>query len=782
MRRWLYRILRWTTDGLAFLEAAAGVAVLAALFVPSQRARLQELVDAWTETPGGLEIADWHLVAAGLFLLALGAWTWRARPGRYASRGVTLGVTAFHLDDDFTFGGGERRSLVRRLLDRGRNRREFEALLERRLMAGPPDEAPHQTAAPPPAAPRASADREAAEPPVPAEAERFVDLALYRGHYHPGDEPEEAARLDDRQPLPAGRPCSLEVAIRRERRGIAAPEGAPPVINPRKAAETLKVFARVRSLDPELLALDGFQRFDWPYDADSEAAFFRFTPERPTPPGRPARLEVRLYSETLELLELVEIRGIAIAEPGAAADAAAPARHLAWEAGPAEPEAARRHERRALAIHVSAAPGGYACELLLGGEEAPQDPIPLDLTIPTGELEVLLRAVRDFWTELVVGLLATRSQVSAPTYARLLEEMAELGERAWRLLFGNRRGGMAGQAEALGEVVAALSRPGGGARGEIVQVSLAAGAEGFVFPWALLCPPRARGESVDPEAFWGLRFEIEQLRGGRRRNRLEDEPVDVALVLDPGFADAAPHAEALAKLGRAHPGRVALGEPAADGEALFGLLERPRAAHLYYFFCHGYAPGARQAMARDALKALTERIEALPEGSPERAAWETWLTRTQYMGDEAMLFFGTAELSESRLSRGDFFTRARRPVVFLNMCQSADLLPGMGSGLTRLFLDRNAAAVIGTECPMTSAFARPFGEAVLELLLEEVTLGDALRRARRRFHEQRNPLGFAYTLYGPADVGFGPEPAPDEPARTATPTTAAHPASAKSAA
>ena len=42
------------------------------------------------------------------------------------------------------------------------------------------------------------------------------------------------------------------------------------------------------------------------------------------------------------------------------------------------------------------------------------------------------------------------------------------------------------------------------------------------------------------------------------------------------------------------------------------------------------------------------------------------------------MFFGTGELSEAQL-RSESFFRRRRPLVFLNMCQSASLRPGLSS-------------------------------------------------------------------------------------------------------
>lgn len=84
----------------------------------------------------------------------------------------------------------------------------------------------------------------------------------------------------------------------------------------------------------------------------------------------------------------------------------------------------------------------------------------------------------------------------------------------------------------------------------------------------------------------------------------------------------------------------------------------------------------------------------------------------------------------------------------------------MNSGLVRVFLDRSASAVIGTESPMTSVFAHAFGKEVLDHLLVGVDVGTALRAARAHFlsDAMRNPLGLAYTLYGRAQTRIGKGP------------------------
>ena len=126
------------------------------------------------------------------------------------------------------------------------------------------------------------------------------------------------------------------------------------------------------------------------------------------------------------------------------------------------------------------------------------------------------------------------------------------------------------------------------------------------------------------------------------------------------------------------------------------------------------------------------------------------------MAGESWIYLGDSQIKEADLRLLKFFARPRRPIVFLNMCQSADLIPSMSSGLVHLFLDHNASAVIGTESPMTGVFADAFARKVFDALFAGDNIGTALWKARRHFLlESRNPLGLAYTLYGRADAKLG---------------------------
>lgn len=117
-------------------------------------------------------------------------------------------------------------------------------------------------------------------------------------------------------------------------------------------------------------------------------------------------------------------------------------------------------------------------------------------------------------------------------------------------------------------------------------------------------------------------------------------------------------------------------------------------------------------------------------------------------------------LSYGRLYLDELYDEVKelrsKPLVILNMCESAQVTPSLSDSFVDFFLDRGARGVVGTECPMTVEFADVFSESLFTGLLSGQSVGLALLNARRKFLEMRNPLGLAYTLFGSADASFVP--------------------------
>ncbi len=184
-----------------------------------------------------------------------------------------------------------------------------------------------------------------------------------------------------------------------------------------------------------------------------------------------------------------------------------------------------------------------------------------------------------------------------------------------------------------------------------------------------------------------------------------------------------------------------------SSDAVLDALCASPSADLYYFFCHG--SNSRQAVGfpEDILRDLEKKL------ATEEDDWRQQVFRLLSAGSsEARIKTKTFTISESQLQGALSGFAPRRPIIFLNMCHSADLLPGRSDGLARVFLDSHCAAVLGTECPMNAPFADAFAQQVLGRLIYGVPIGEALRQSRRHFHDNNNLLGFAYSLYGHAEA------------------------------
>jgi chaperonin GroEL len=620
---------------------------------------------------------------------------------------------------------------------------------------------------PPPPLPRSSAppdlDAEPAPPdlngepaPPDLEAQRYTDLTIYEGHFYPIDLPAPAPP-QVKAPLRAGE-YTLEVAIRQARTGIDAEKEAPrSVINPRRAKEPLRIYVLATSHSLEIVFPEPLATLTWPFDSDSDTALLRFEVGDP-PPGKITQgtVELSLYDESLDLLDVVELSlAIAPGDLDRLGNPDGPPPHLQYperKAAPVRPDP--EAPQRSLSIKVDAAPDGFRFTYLFSQENRKTVEIPVIRDIREGDLNDLLVRVRNFWTGLVITNYAGQLTVTRSTFERYLDTLRDLGLQAWSLLFGTRYADQKGASERLGELLAAM-----GLRiDSYVQITYTRSAGSFIFPWSILYPP-AQDAAVDPMHFWGARYRIEQVSTGPQVNRLLDEPITVLFALDSGFGNSADEEKLLRSYGGAAAGRLRVTGPVSDEATLFGELSHDSPAHLHYFYCHGYAATSTAVLRPDGVQLLRRQIEALPEESAERQALETLLGLTARMNDESWMFIGGAEIRESKLKRQPFFTR-RRPIVFLNMCQSADLLPSMSSGLVRVFLDHNASAVVGTESPMTAVFAHAFAEVFLGSLFGGDDVGTALLKARRHFlgEDRRNPLGLAYTLYGRATASLGSGP------------------------
>ena len=596
-------------------------------------------------------------------------------------------------------------------------------------------------------------------PPVPPEPQRFTDVTIYEEYLYSSDDLTALTPLTDEVPLAAGKPYTLEVAIRLKRRGIDAQTKAPrSVENPRQDKEDLPIYVLAKP-DPQWPALEikeSFAKITWPHNSDSDSALFHLV-VKPLGRGGMSRgwIEVRLYTRALDLLDIVRVLVQVVQSDAERKGRKVSPRRLLWpDKQPGVPHIDPKAPQRSLSIHVTPIEKAYRFDFIFHGRAGKDIEIPVFRDIKTRDLDKLLIKVRDFWTDLVITNYADQLSVTHATFGRYITSLADLGLEAWSLLFGTRYADKAGASERLGELLATMDL----GEEHLVQITYFGAENDFVFPWNILYPRIKGSAKVDPLLFWGARYQIEQVTDGPKRDGLTGVPIDVVFAMDPGFGNSASQTELFNGYRAAAGQRLSVTDPISDQATLFKELDRNPSAHMVYFYCHGYASTRPGVLRPDGAQSLKNRIEALKSDSPEREALETFFNLTAKMGDESWIYIGGSEIKESKLKQEEFFN-TRRPIVFLNMCQSADLLPSMSSGLVRVFLDHNASAVVGTESPMTPLFANAFAKLVLDDLFAGGDIGSALWKSRRYFlKDMQNPLGLAYTLYGRAvaRLGVGP--------------------------
>ena len=597
----------------------------------------------------------------------------------------------------------------------------------------------------------------------PDEAPRYTDVTVYEGYLYPSDNLDEATKVSDDVPLVAVNPYTLEVAIRLKRTGVASDLPAKrEVENPRQEQETLTIHIIATPLRGFKI-VDRLATIKWPYNQDSESALFRLEIDPEFDSDRPGSIEIRILDESLNLLDVVSLEVALVANPGDTTEL--PLRRLVWKDKDSEGLAlAGTSKPRLASIRVRPVGNGFTFDFVFYSAGGKPVNISVFRNISTNDLNNLLAKVRNFWTHLVVNTYSRKLTVSRSTYDTYLKDLRDLGMQAWSLLFDIRTSNQEGASERVGQIIAAADEKLAEVASllqsnddKTIQITYADENSDFIFPWSILHPPTAKDEPVDPFRFWGARYRIEQVTNGPRKDRIDERPVNILFALDPSFGDAPSQKKMFEEYQNANQSELQISAPISDQKTLANYLIRDPSVHLLYFYCHGYAATRPGMLGADGVQSLQRYIEEIRkeanDDSPTADALEKLMELTSKMAGESWIYLGNSEVKESDLTLLKFFAK-RRPIVFLNMCQSADLVPSISSGLVRLFLKRDASAVVGTESPMTGVFADAFARRVLDALLSGDNIGTALWKARRHFLNERNPLGLAYTLYGRADANL----------------------------
>ena len=585
---------------------------------------------------------------------------------------------------------------------------------------------------------------------VPLDARRFADLTFFRPA--PARSPVPAG-----QALRAGDWYEVEVAVRLRPTGIPPEAGERrPLREPRQKADvTLHVTAEGDGFE----VAEAVDTLVLPPRGDStKHAVFRVRPLAETATRESlAELRVRLYY-LFNLLEEVVVRAEVV---GRFDDPARPRLGLAAPIAFRQARLERLYldldhvQPRALHVDVGRAGDRFLFRFAFYNDLDRRVEFLAAAPLAATDLEDLLVGVRRAWYELALSdTFATRLEAPPREFTAMVRRLASLGHTLWVKLFKLERD------SAMARVGAWLQEhpP---AAGATIQVALAREAAGFAFPWALLYdrPLPARSyELPDAEGFWGLRYAIEQQPPALKGT---DEPVAAAEGVDLGFMQWQPFRNIglqnalMEELARQSGGRFRPSRPPIDAAAdCYALLDAGR-AHILYFYAHGSTRrrGTDTAAARD-LELFRERYDGLPPDSPLRAVYEPFVR--QVAAGDGELDRSWIELTYGKLYLEELYDRVallgRRPLVILNLCESAQLTPALADSFVHFFLDRGASAVVGTECPMTIEFAHPFAE---RLLCELFGRCAGRRRPARRAAPLHGPAQPAGARLHPVRAGDG---------------------------
>jgi hypothetical protein len=419
--------------------------------------------------------------------------------------------------------------------------------------------------------------------------------------------------------------------------------------------------------------------------------------------------------------------------------------------------------QRRLSLVVDRAPGGYHVDLVLSGQGHEGDG-------REGEVQ-LLRRVR-LRREDVVGLVSKacrqltyiarsrpfRAAVDVDPQAskRALQVLALVGRQLYLGLFEDSEAATPGRA-AVGEMTGRIRQEVG--EGEAIQI--VDRARDLILPWGLvydrpLWDSRAESIEVALDGFWGYRYEIElltkellQLPSGAGLEIGPGDGLQVAVGLNDRLAGAREQRELFAALTAAGKGTTAY-SLFDRGTEWLRLMSEGR-HHLLYLFCQGFTEGAATNLdLPDDL--LGEHRAHLASLSPEERAGlqdqeemlfdvsDSWLRLTHDTVPLTML----RDCAPPRLEAA--------PLVLLNVCESAQVLPSLAGGFVPFFLERGARGVVSATCPMPPTFAHAFAREFFPRFLQGRPVGRVLWELRRAFLDAGNPLGLAYTLYGDADT------------------------------
>lgn len=498
-----------------------------------------------------------------------------------------------------------------------------------------------------------------------------------------------------------------------------------------------------------------------PPEGDSDIVDFEVTPIRRTSgPGDRATLDIYIYYRC-SLVQSFRVQAEVVLQ-GQAAESDTPQEAQLLEHRP-EPlvdriggfttleEIGPRH----LSLIIDKArDGSYQFDFVVAGDEkADEVHLSCRVTLRREDLvHLITKARRQLYSIARSPAYQKDIQVAKPTRDKALSSLALLGRQLYSRLF--EIGGPDSSARQVGAWIKDNLPEGS-------TLQIIDRAHDFVFPWSLVydeVPWDESGlhESVDLRGFWGWRYKTEllteQLLDTYRLSGVEidvAEKLQVGVGLNEEIAWGEDQRSFFDSLGTDSGDRAEY--PVFDSSPELTRFLQEGNRHILYLFCHGFTERmVTDIQIQDDLlgefKAWLRTLD--PE---ERAALRHQEDSIPNVSDSWIkLTFGQVPLTMMEYYASPHW--AYTALVFLNMCESAQVLPSLSGGFIPFFIQRGVRGVIGTECPITSTFAHPFSQAFFRRFLRGQAVGHIFWELRREFLEQGNPLGLAYTLYCDANL------------------------------
>ena len=406
-----------------------------------------------------------------------------------------------------------------------------------------------------------------------------------------------------------------------------------------------------------------------------------------------------------------------------------------------------------------------------GGRRNPKRGLAVSLPINANDLVQAISAARNTlydttwqpsYRQGARGKLAERREA--------LYQIAVAGNRLYATLFhpAGATPEQARELEALRvwlEAMTTMPVPGQRPAMQIVSQNLPSG-----IPWGMLYPDAITDPNdVDANKFWGCRYRLEIMTSVLADNAKQPPPARSGINVRGGTynfrvpnADnvimevTKDHRQALSDLATQQPKlNLDLRESATQPDLATLLGD----SDIVYMFCHGHT-AKTQDDTSDWVARFKDQMARLSPETREKYGDLFKLEQQEYqptdpnIGDSWLKW--NSSLFPLRLLSQWNLKLPRKPLVMLNMCESAQVLPTLSAGFIPFFSQIGARGVLGTECPMLAPFAAAFGQKLIEQLANGEKIGDVLPALRLHFiEEERNPLGLAYTYYGDANLGFG---------------------------